>query len=1205
MIRSITLVALLLLSLSSSPYTHGYTDHSGTMNDFMGINVHTALWRDYYHPNADYTHTDISKAFKWVRNYQRWDQFEPENDDYKWMSQDGGKIFFFDEYYRLLNEDGVNIVVVPMDPPEWVIGSAKFPIDNGTGEEPDNYRERAEFLAQMAARYGPTGGHSETRLETSDKAQGLDYVRYFEDHNEPNQDWREDIWPVAYFGQYLNATHDGRGVIRNGSMPLAGIKQGDPNAFHVAAGLNNNGVDDSFLDQMLLASGRQAFDIINIHTYCRNTHLFPDGTFPYPPSAKGTSPEYYIIESGLEEIQKTVEWRDANLPGTPIWLTEFGWDTLDKDGVHSTNYAPELSQANYIMRTFPLVKKIGIDKAFLFYDFDPNSNSTKMFSTSGIFGHVSNGHETKIAYYFLTAMSQAIGEYAYDGAHIFGEGDPEVYAYSFSKSDTDVVAMVWCRERDALFDNGTTIPNYTFEAPYMTSCELIMPTDEVIDGVTTSLSVSDAGLASASVTIPLLSETPVFIKINGVQSVRLNLAPEVYAGKDVEIQAPASSTTLSCEASDADGSISSYQWAQLSGPSATMQQANTATVSLSNLTLGDYTFEVEVTDDDGAKVRDVIVLRVTPREPYLGSRHSIPGLIQAEDYDIGGEGVAYHDFIAGNEKGDYRTDDVDIKKMPNGQTGHYVTNIKVGEWLEYSVDIAETGLYTLDMMVSAYNDGRRLEVMMNGYNISGMMQIIQTNDFNLFVSNVAEPVRLTAGEHIMRVRFDTSGMNLDSIDIQPYDNGIPSGGYFHFTHASPSWSSIRIFYDDKWQDDIDVLAGGNQYFEFYLSDESAGLTMDWSKLRISITDTLNNTGSIIIGDYETNIGMNWTLVQIPLSVFSAAGVDLNHLMLMELTALTGAGPFDIGIDEVAFTGGVAPLVWLGEVHSNNQYSNSSIALVIEPSGGIGGTPIYNEAPFVDADSDVTIRPLITTHTFDGKVVDIDGVVISYEWTQISGPTPVSLTGMITEDLTVEVDTFGTYEFRLTATDNSGNTSEDDAVLIYEDTGGYISVDHIAYSWKTFSIFHDPSKDARDVLLGAVNNTNLEVYFKRFDLTSTVDWNLLRIEVSDDSSPVNTSHLVVGNYMAQPINDQWVKVVFPLSHFATAVDFTNLKKVTVVSAKAGPYDGLGIDEIKFSGGTSPVVWYGDDDPEIAFNGTISSDLVLNVLTTDGATQPIAP
>ena len=42
---------------------------------------------------------------------------------------------------------------------------------------------------------------------------------------------------------------------------------------------------------------------------------------------------------------------------------------------------------------------------------------------------------------------------------------------------------------------------------------------------------------------------------------------------------------------------------------------------------------------------------------------AIPGTIQAEDYNLGGEGVAYHDTTAGNEGGAYRHDDVDIETV--------------------------------------------------------------------------------------------------------------------------------------------------------------------------------------------------------------------------------------------------------------------------------------------------------------------------------------------------------------------------------------------------------------------------------------------------------------------------------------------------------------------------------------------------------------
>ena len=53
----------------------------------------------------------------------------------------------------------------------------------------------------------------------------------------------------------------------------------------------------------------------------------------------------------------------------------------------------------------------------------------------------------------------------------------------------------------------------------------------------------------------------------------------------------------------------------------------------------------------------------TPYKP-----HPVPGRIEAEDYDLGGEGVAYHDTTAGNTGGAYRDDDVDIESAAGSRT---------------------------------------------------------------------------------------------------------------------------------------------------------------------------------------------------------------------------------------------------------------------------------------------------------------------------------------------------------------------------------------------------------------------------------------------------------------------------------------------------------------------------------------------------------
>lgn len=90
-----------------------------------------------------------------------------------------------------------------------------------------------------------------------------------------------------------------------------------------------------------------------------------------------------------------------------------------------------------------------------------------------------------------------------------------------------------------------------------------------------------------------------------------NIAPVARAGNDQTIQLPSSSTNLSGTASsDADGTISSYLWQQVSGPSsATMELITTSNVLISNLRAGVYVFRLTVTDNRGATANDDV--RVT------------------------------------------------------------------------------------------------------------------------------------------------------------------------------------------------------------------------------------------------------------------------------------------------------------------------------------------------------------------------------------------------------------------------------------------------------------------------------------------------------------------------------------------------------------------------------------------------------------------
>jgi hypothetical protein len=68
---------------------------------------------------------------------------------------------------------------------------------------------------------------------------------------------------------------------------------------------------------------------------------------------------------------------------------------------------------------------------------------------------------------------------------------------------------------------------------------------------------------------------------------------------------------------------------------------------------------------------------------------AIPGTIQFEDYDLGGELCAYHDKTpTANQGGVYRADGVDLQVVGGGEpAGFDIGWVEVGEWLKYTVAV--------------------------------------------------------------------------------------------------------------------------------------------------------------------------------------------------------------------------------------------------------------------------------------------------------------------------------------------------------------------------------------------------------------------------------------------------------------------------------------------------------------------------------------
>src|SRR5690606_16946107 len=90
------------------------------------------------------------------------------------------------------------------------------------------------------------------------------------------------------------------------------------------------------------------------------------------------------------------------------------------------------------------------------------------------------------------------------------------------------------------------------------------------------------------------------ITVNGGSSTPANQNPIVSAGSNQTITLPTNSVTLRGTASDPDGSIVSYRWSKVSGPSGGSTSATSATTTVTGLTEGSYVYNLKVTDNKGA-----------------------------------------------------------------------------------------------------------------------------------------------------------------------------------------------------------------------------------------------------------------------------------------------------------------------------------------------------------------------------------------------------------------------------------------------------------------------------------------------------------------------------------------------------------------------------------------------------------------------------
>ncbi len=263
---------------------------------------------------------------------------------------------------------------------------------------------------------------------------------------------------------------------------------------------------------------------------------------------------------------------------------------------------------------------------------------------------------------------------------------------------------------------------------------------------------------------------------------------------------PAGDVTITATASDTDGTVAAvefYDGATYLGEDTASPFAFTWT----SVADGCYSIIAKAIDNEGAfgtDTADITVGSGCGQGPYPGSPFALPARIEAEDFDIGGEGVAFHDTDSGNNGNAYRTsEDVDIEACSDEGGGYNLGWIIEGEWTEYTVDVPVAGEYSIDVRVASQSIGGAFHLEFNGVDETGDVVVPVTGGWQNWTT-VSTSATLSAGTQLMRFVPTIEGFNVSYFDFQSETavTDLHMGrATLHPCHPNPFNPATTISYD--------------------------------------------------------------------------------------------------------------------------------------------------------------------------------------------------------------------------------------------------------------------------------------------------------------------------------------------------------------------------------------------------------------------------
>ena len=557
-----------------------------------------------------------------------------------------------------------------------------------------------------------------------------------------------------------------------------------------------------------------------------------------------------------------------------------------------------------------------------------------------------------------------------------------------------------------------------------------------------------------------------------------NQSPTANAGPDQNFFLPTNSTTLNGSGTDSDGSIASYQWTKIAGPSQfTIVSPTQAQTVINNLVQGTYQFQLTVTDNLGATGSDTVVITVNAASNQLPTANAGPNqniTLPTNTVTINGSGSDPDGNIASYQWTKISgTSQFTIVSPTQAQT--VINNLVQGTYqfqLTVTDNLGATGSDTVVVTVNAAPNQAPTANAGANQNIT-----LPTNTVTL-LGSANDPDGTIASYSWSKISGPSQFTIVSPTQAQTVINNLVQGTYqFQLTvtdnMGSTATSSVTVTVNAAPNQLPIANAGLDQNITLPTNSvtlSGTGTDTDgtitayrWRKISGPNSGSISNSNSAIttvtgliqgVYQYELRVTdnngaygrdtMQVTVNPANIAPTANAGPNQNITLPNNSVSVSGSGSDPDGTIvsyQWSQISGPAQFTILSPNQAQTTINNLvqgtyQFQLTITDNSGATGSDVVvitvnataNQSPVANAGSNQSITLPVNTVTLSGSGTDSDGTVISYQWTKVSGPSQYSIASPTQAQTTINNLVQGIYQFQLTVTDNSGSTGIDIVII---------------------------------------------------------------------------------------------------------------------------------------------------------------------------------